>query len=724
MKTSRATGLATVTALVAGSVAMLAAPAVAQTASRPVVSVSAASANESVGAVTFPLALSAPAPRDLQVKAVPLPGTARPGDYQPGSVSTVIPKGATSGELRVLVPNDDVASPTAWFTLRLGGTPGASVNVRDATGTIIDDDTPVPVNLVHINDHHSNLQPASNTLNLGTSGGAFTTRFGGFPQVVSKVKELEASLPNVVKIHAGDAITGTLFYSLYKGEADAALMNEACFDIFAVGNHEFDDSDANLAAFLDTLNADPDCETAALGANVVPEVGTPLAPTTVNDYLKPYTVKEIGGQKVGFVGLVIAQKTKNSSQPLETTQFLDEVETAQRYVDELRGQGINNIVLVTHQGYENDLDLAAEVTDVDAVVGGDSHSLLGDFDAYGLPSVGPYPTITKNADGEPVCVVQAWQYSWVVGELGVTFKDGSVENCGGTPHLLVNEPFTRSNTPIVDPEKAAILATIAAAPQLTLAVPDPAAAAVLQGFADQVNELSKQVIGVAGETLCDRRVPTVPRGSAPCNVNAISQSGAQLAVNGGFSQQVVTDAFLARAFRADLALQNGGGVRISVPAGDVTIGTAYTLLPFSNTLVELDLSGQEVVNAVEDGLAFYASNPGSNSGAFPYGSHIRWSIDMTQAKGQRVTNVEVKDRDTGVWAPIDPSARYIVVTNSFLAGGGDGYTTFKTARDEGRVTDTFINYAQGFIDYVVEDLAGAPLLAPQPSEFSTQSYTP
>jgi 5'-nucleotidase / UDP-sugar diphosphatase len=65
-------------------------------------------------------------------------------------------------------------------------------------------------------------------------------------------------------------------------------------------------------------------------------------------------------------------------------------------------------------------------------------------------------------------------------------------------------------------------------------------------------------------------------------------------VNGGFIQQIVTDAFLARAFRADLALQNGGGVRITIPEGPITIGTAYTLLPFSNTLVELELSGQEV----------------------------------------------------------------------------------------------------------------------------------
>ncbi|WP_296700428.1 5'-nucleotidase C-terminal domain-containing protein [Thiocapsa sp. UBA6158] len=88
-------------------------------------------------------------------------------------------------------------------------------------------------------------------------------------------------------------------------------------------------------------------------------------------------------------------------------------------------------------------------------------------------------------------------------------------------------------------------------------------------------------VGAADEIICERRVPTQPR--APCNGDAVSLSGAQPSINGGFSQQVVTDAFLARAFRADIALQSGGGVRITIPEGDITIGTAYTLLPFSNT---------------------------------------------------------------------------------------------------------------------------------------------
>ncbi|RKT46525.1 bifunctional metallophosphatase/5'-nucleotidase [Thiocapsa rosea] len=723
----RAHWLALATVLIAGFA--LAAPGVSDARppgkpSRPALSIQDAVAYEGEGLLSFPITLDRPAPWALRVVAVPLRGTARPvKDYGPGAVSTTIPVGATEGSLEVRIRDNEVVGPDVTLTLRIVAAPGAIVAKGTAIGTIRDDE-PLTINLLHINDHHSNLQPVNNTLDLGSSGGSFSVPFGGFPRVTAKIKALESQLDNVVKIHAGDAITGTLFYTLFQGEADADLMNTACFDVFALGNHEFDDGDGNLARFLDFLGSDPACDTVTVAANVVPQIGTPLAPVTANDYIQPYAIKEFQGQKVAFIGIDIAEKTRFSSQPLPTTQFLDEVKTAQAYVDELSAIGIDNIVLVTHYGYENDLALARAVTGVDAIVGGDSHTLLGDLGQYGLPSGGNYPTLTLNADGDPVCVVQAWQYAQVVGELAVTFREGKVETCGGTPHLLLGDVFQRSRQPIADPERSEILALIDADPSLGLVTPDPTADAILAEYAAQVDELSKQIIGQAGEVICERRVPTLPRGSAPCDGDAVSLSGAQLNVNGGFSQQVVTDAFLARAFRADLALQNGGGVRITIPEGDITIGTAYTLLPFSNTLVELELSGQEVLDSIEDGLDFYASNPGGNTGAFPYGSHIRWDIDMTQPKGARISDVEVKDRATGIWAPLDPSETYIVVTNSFLANGGDGYTTFKDAAADGRVTDTFINYAQGFVDYVVQDLGGGNLFVPPPLDFSTQSFAP
>ena len=106
--------------------------------------------------------------------------------------------------------------------------------------------------ILHINDHHSHLK-ADSRMSLNLAGKSTRVRSGGMPAVVAKMKELEANKANALKLHAGDAVSGSLFFTLFKGEADAALMNEVCFDAFALGNHEFNEGDTGLAKFLDFL---------------------------------------------------------------------------------------------------------------------------------------------------------------------------------------------------------------------------------------------------------------------------------------------------------------------------------------------------------------------------------------------------------------------------------------------------------------------------------------
>ena len=700
--------------------------------SKPTASIADATASEGDGSIGFTVSLDRPARERVSGLVVFTNGTARAGsDFTTRIAPFTIGRRGTAATVSATLVDDAVGEPDETLRARLVIFGDARNGDTRAIGTVTDD--ALTVNLLHINDHHSNLAPAVLTTNLGGNLGTVRYDAGGFPQLSAKFKELEATLPNVVKVHAGDAITGTLYYSLFEGEADAALMNEVCFDIFELGNHEFDDSDAGLKQFLDWLNAGP-CDTVTLGANVVPAVGTPLAPTSPNDYIQPYVVKQFGAEEVGFIGIDIAQKTQVSSQPLDSTQFLDEVTTAQRYVDELAAQGVDNIVLVTHYTYENDLALAAQVTGVDAIIGGDSHTLLGDgFGPFSTPGAGPYPTRVVNADGDPVCVVQAWQYARILGEFNLSFDQGRNVGCGGTPHFLIGNvtrqrPGTgtsNTNPAIFDPltpaESAELQAVVDAAPSVSLVTPNAASQAILDGFSAQVNVLNQQVIASAAEPLCLRRVPDRPR-TGICAPGTVAASGATQEANGGFIQQIVTDAFLARAFRADIALQNGGGVRIDLPTGNITLGDAYRLLPFSNTLVEIELSGAEVAQVLEEAVANYQDNGGSD-GSYPYGSAIRWDLDEGAPAGSRFSNIEVR-ADDGTWGPIDPASTYVVVTNSFLAGGGDGWNTFRTAVDQGRSVDTFINYAQGFIDWVEQDLGGGAVSVPLPEDFSTQSFVP
>lgn len=614
------------------------------------------------------------------------------------------------GELYLVTDNDgiDDAYGETQF-LHLGRVPAADTHT-----------TRFELNVLHINDHHSHLE-ADHGVNLMLAGESTRVEAGGFPRVVTEFDELAASQTNVLKVHAGDALSGTLYYSLFKGEADAAMMNEVCFDVFELGNHEFDEGDASLRDFLDDLKSG-NCDTSVLGANVLPQVGTPLAPDTVNDYIKPYVVKQYGGESVGIIGLDIAYKTKNSSSPLPTTQFLDETETAQKYIDELSGMGIDKILLVTHYQNTNDQILAAHLHGVDVIIGGDSHTLLGNFDRLGLNASGPYPMQLADMEGNLVCVAQAWQYSQIVGELHVGFDDqGRVTSCGGTPHLLLGDTFMRSPTDggdrveLTGAARQAVLDFIDSTPELSIVTPDAVAQARLDAYSGQVGELETAVIANVNDDLCLERIPGQGR-SQLCDVVATAS-------HGGDIQQLVSHAFWSRSFLADIALQNSGGVRIDIPMGQLTIGDAYTLLPFANTMVEIDLTGAEIKASLEEAVE-YATTPGGSTGAYPYASGLRWDVDLSQPAGQRFSNLEVKPKGATEWKPLDPEASFKVVVNSFMAQGGDGYATLGAAvADPSRgAVDTLIDYAQGFIDHVQQDLGGLVSKLPV-SEYSTQMFT-
>ncbi|WP_420844338.1 NAD nucleotidase [Lamprobacter modestohalophilus] len=580
--------------------------------------------------------------------------------------------------------------------------------------------------VVHINDHHSHLEPNTGA-ELEFDGVETDVETGGFPRVVPKIAEIRSSGRNVLTLHAGDAITGTIYYSLFKGAADAEVMNKVCFDAFALGNHEFDDSDAGLAQFLGYLNADPNrCQTPVLAANVIPTIGTPLRPTPDTSLIQPYVVKEVGGQRIGIIGIDIAGKTKNSSSPLDTTQFLDERETAQGFINELTAQGINKIILLTHFQYLNEVELAQSLRGVDAIVGGDSHTLLGErFANFGLNPGGPYPTKVTDLDGNTVCVVQAWQYADVVGELHLTFDgEGRVSACSGTPHLLLGDTFERNDVPLQGAELQAVLDTIVATPELGIVEPDPATQEIVDVYAEDVEVLKTEIVGVATKDFCLERVPGQGR-SAICDVRATQ-------ANGGDIQQLVTEAYLLRSFEADVAIQNAGGVRIDIPAGDININLVYTLLPFANTLVNLEMSGAEIKQVLEEAVSNFQDSDGS-TGSYPYAANLRWELDLSQPFGSRFSNIEIRRKGTDVWVPLQDVDDVTVVTNSFIAAGRDGYLTFGDVSDDGRMVDTYIDYAQAFIDYMQQDLGGAepgdsvlttpPLVTPPfCSDYSTQLF--
>ncbi|MBM9537603.1 5'-nucleotidase C-terminal domain-containing protein [Desulfobulbus alkaliphilus] len=566
---------------------------------------------------------------------------------------------------------------------------------------------PIVLTILHMNDHHSHLDARTITLQLATAKGkreAIRTELGGFPRITAAFKEMEAQAEHVITIHSGDAITGDLYYTLTEGRADAEMMNTVCFDVMAVGNHEFDHGDAGLKKFAEYLHDDP-CRTALLSANVRFGPESPLA--EASELIQPSVILERGGHEIGIIGLTVAGKTQNASRPDPGTHFIDEATAAQNEIDRLRAAGVDIIILATHIGYEADRALVEQLSGVDVVVGGDTHTLLGPeiLQEYGMSPAGPYPTHGTDRDGNPVCIVQAWQYTAVAGELRVHFDEyGGVTSCTGTPWVLIGDEFSRpqaTDVSLTPAESAAIQADIATGDVLRITVPDAAASDILAPYAKQKRELGDMVIGSAANNLCLRRVPGAKRDISRSSLGDLCNRNERVNAHGGDVQQLVAEAFLWQGrefFQAEISILNGGAVRADIPAGRITVQDVYTVLPFANTLVQLNITGDEIKAVLEDAIDAVINIGNVASGSYPYAGGLRWHLDLNQPKGARFTNLEIKDED-GLYRPIDLNRIYKVITISYLADGKDYYTTFKGIGSDRRV-NVDLDHADALLQYV------------------------
>jgi 5'-nucleotidase len=281
---------------------------------------------------------------------------------------------------------------------------------------------------------------------------------------------------------------------------------------------------------------------------------------------------------------------------------------------------------------------------------------------------------------------------------------------------MVADSFKRKNdggdrVEIAGADRDAVYAQINADPKLSIVEDDARAASVLASFNEKVEEMQAIKVGVVTENLCLARIPGDTR-SKICAPEDTASKGSDISM-------LVAHAFREMAKASDIAIQNGGGVRTDIAKGDLTMGDAYKLLPFANTLVEMDMTGAEIKTVLEEALD-YALQPDGSTGAYPYAAGLRWRVDATKPTGQRLSNMEFKGRNDSSWSPLDSTATYTLVTNNYIAAGRDGYLTFKTVKNDGRYLDTYLDYAQSFVDYVLE--RGSVSKLPE-SEYSTQAIT-
>lgn len=532
--------------------------------------------------------------------------------------------------------------------------------------------------LLHVNDSHSYLDATDVKL---TPGGVPTyAKLGAWARLQTAVDSIRSNVPNVALLHAGDAVQGDLYFMKYGGKPEMEFLNRLGFDAMTLGNHEFDKGSDFLAGFLEYAKIP--IVSANINASGKPKLAARL---------KPYTILSFGREQVGIIGLTI-KDTSFISSPGPGVDFMNEAETAKKYVKELQDQGVEKIVLLTHVGLDNDKVLAATVPGVDVIVGGHSHSLIADpvaMKAMGEDVDDTYPVRVKGPDGSDVYVVTAWKWGRVLGRLDLTFDAvGRVVSAHGSPMLLVADGFKQKNEAgekivLQGAAQEEIRRAIEASPVAEIFVEDKASVVFLKPYSKGVQAMRNDVIGVATKPLTHIRVPGVTR------------EGLSLP-KGSLLAPIVCQSMLSKidatGKRADIALQNAGGIRESIEQGNISIGTAYAVLPFNNSLYVLKMTGSVIASVLECGVT-------KGGGAFPYVAGARYTADMTKPVGSRVTHVDVLTKD-GKWQPLDATQTYSVVTNAYLAGGGDGYAMLKSIRNR---YDTGFVDALAFIEYVEKE---------------------
>lgn len=525
---------------------------------------------------------------------------------------------------------------------------------------------PVTLRVMAFNDLHGNLESSNLVLphpDPAKPGQALRVAVGGAAHQAGLVQALRAGATHSVLVSSGDAIGATpLVSALFWHESTVQVMNRMGVDIATLGNHEFDAGVTELQRILgggcrEPKAGDP-AVSCALGpyegakfphisANIVQPSGRPL--------VAPSVIREYGGIKVGFIGAVTTDMPSLVvPSGIAGLRFIDEAQAINAEAARLQAAGVQALVAVIHEGGNtgepgstmewNDagctarrgaiFDIEKQLSPaVDVVLSGHSHQ--------GYNCV---------INGRPVMQATAQGRGMSVLDLVLDPKTGDVDRARS---LHRNLPVFNQKTSAAHRELIIAQEPAPYAFALRAAQPDAAIAAHVAAYAERARPLAERKVGrINGNFATQANNGNMAAG----RLVADAQWAATRAPERGGSQ---------------FALMNSGGVRAALackgtPPCDVSFGDVFTMQPFGNTLVVMTLSGAEVKALIEG-----QSRPG---GLIP-SSSIRWTWRANAPAGQRVHNLRLAGQ------PMDMNQDYRLVVNSFMAEGGDGFTTLRDGRN-------------------------------------------
>ena len=478
-----------------------------------------------------------------------------------------------------------------------------------------------------------------------------------YAKVAAMKGDYEAQGAQVILADAGDYSQGTVYVSVNKGKDAVTMMNAAGYDVATIGNHEFDYGYAQLKSNLDSAVFKVVC------ANVLQD-GSPV--------FDAYTMINKGGVQIAFVGVETPEaQTKANPALIQGLTFLagDEMYAAvQTQVDAARTAGADIVIVLTHLGVDSSsepntsYDLYEKVTGIDFIIDGHSHTVMikgpnGEkIQSTGTALANVGAVIIDNATKkiESNQLIPIW-HTEKVGENEVTVYD-----------------YTKSDETVANAAKAII---------------DPIDADYDQKFAESAVDLNGA--------------------KAPGNRTEETNLG-----------DLITDAMMwaikTKAPGVDMnnavAITNGGGIRAAIAKGDITKKDVNTVLPFGNTLAVVYVKGSELLEALEvstyctpkslGGFPQFAGMEVELNTACEYDANDTTYPGSTYFGPKSINRITIK---TVNGKAFDKDATYAVITNNFLAAGGDTYYAFAAAQTQ---FDTGLPLDEILMEYITVELNG------------------
>ncbi|GIU12776.1 bifunctional UDP-sugar hydrolase/5'-nucleotidase [Shewanella sp. MBTL60-007] len=525
--------------------------------------------------------------------------------------------------------------------------------------------------LAHINDTHSHFDASRIQFTIDTQPKELTlySHTGGYARIAYQLKQARAAAKDnqqsFLFLHGGDSFQGTLYFNEFKGKANSDLLNMLQPDAMVLGNHEIDAGSEPVVDFLNdirfplmagNMDLSQECQQkkVRLGGHRNLLDFDPVS-QTAKVLLKP-----LQDRQVAIIGITLDQM-KEIARPDEDTHFVSAIQTTRRTVTQLKAQGIDHIIVLSHLGLDQDKVLAAEVDGISLIVGGHSHTLQGDFSALGLSNM-PYGERVNDT-----AIVHAGKYAETLGIADILFDGkGKVLELTGGNYFMLDQQFILQASDDVSPQDYQdVRLTLESHPLILWDGEDSRVQnQILQKYRPSLDALNNKILGFVPKSLVHTRLPSkaLPHGSeiAPWVSRSMYQETRELGID------------------VDFALHNAGGVRQSLDKGELSLAEVIgRILPFDIPLVTYEIQGQYLFQMLESAINAATNNSviGTGAGSFPYTYGLKYFYDGRQALGQRIIKLELLRVVAGkpLWQRVDAAAYYTGVSSSYTTSGKEGY---------------------------------------------------